>query len=452
MAQKWIFIFSFIVFLALSQKVFPETTTYSLSNVIDAALRNNLDIAQYRKDVENSEAQLKASWASLFLPQFSASGSFGYTDPNSVNRANEVIHLNNNQTIVITNNWPDSYNSSLNVSKDLFAGFKYVDAVKTQSATYQLARQKYEDKAREIKLSVISQFYQQLEQEMVIKAAEAADRDYKGKLDMADLNFKKNSSTEIDLLTARYNYKSNIPKLSKARHDYLVQKMTLCNAIGITNTDSVIWVGNLFSLTNDLPAPPADSGWEKNALSNDITYQTARNSTETARLTLHMQDWARYPSLSGSFSYSYAYKKDSTSMNARSWQSIWNSGLQLNIPLDSLLPFSSAGFGIESAKKTVEKLEIAENAQLSTVLLTVRTLIQQIQEYAETLDSRKDNLEIARLTLELTKQKSEAGGANSLDIADAEMAYAQALSDYGQSLCDYYTNYLKFKRLTDPVF
>ena len=145
-----------------------EIRTITLSNALELALQNNLDLKQSEKDVRIAEAQYGESFADFWLPGINLSGSYSYLDPLTV--SNGTITTPSSYSVAggkiipsgfntITNVFPNNYSAGLTVSKALFTGFRNWNSLEIKRMNLELARKKYADQKENILYTTETSFF-----------------------------------------------------------------------------------------------------------------------------------------------------------------------------------------------------------------------------------------------------------------------------------------------------
>jgi outer membrane protein TolC len=414
-----------------------DTTTMTLQNAIDTALKNNLDILQARKNVKVAQALLGQNQAQLWIPTVTANGTFTYIDPETASKGTYTENTGN-QSIAVTNTYQDNYSSSISLTKPIFAGLKYWNAVITQQLNVKLATDKLEDLKKGIELSITTNFYNLFLLHENVQIYTEIDSYLKGVNATAEAEYQRKMISELDYLKAILPYKSNIPLLLKARHSEVLAKASLCDVLNISNYDSVEFVGNFMDLTNFDAEATNEMEYFEMSLSNDISLKTLVFNLESSRLNKQTADLSRLPSVNLGYTFDEDYINSSGDpINTRSWTPGWNIDLQLSMPLDAILPFSSLSKSIEAMDEGIKQLEYSNSEQINTIRESVKSQVQQIEELKETVVSQSDNLDIAKRSLDLEKGLFARGAAVDLDVENAQIAYDQALLAYYQAMQSY---------------
>jgi len=422
-----------------------DITALSFQNAIEIALKNNLDVLQAEKNVKVAEALLGQNYAQLLIPTITANGDFSYVDPETAARGiySETVA---GQTVVITNTYQDNYSSSLSLTKPLFAGLKYWNSVITQQLSVDLLKSKLEDIKKGVELSVTTNFYNLFLIHENVQIYSEMDKYLKGVSAQAEAQYNRKMISELDYLKAILPYKTNLPLMLKAIHSEILTKATLCDQLNISNYNSVEFVGNFLDLTNFDTEATNETEYLGFALTNDINLKSILCSLATSKLNKQTSELSRLPAVTLGYTFTEDYINSTTMINTRSWTPGWTLDLQLSMPIDDLLPFSSLSKSIEAMDEGIKQMEYSNTEQINTVRETVKSSIQQIEELKETVDSQADNLEIARRSLELEKGLYARGNAIDLDVENSQIAYDQALLAYYQSLLSYIIAILQLER------
>ncbi len=112
-------------------------------------------------------------------------------------------------------------------------------ASKIKKLNLELAKQRYEDKKKEIITSVSINFYNLLLIKENIKLLEELDKSLKERWNYAEASYKAGVVSEYDKIRAEVAYKNNQPNLIRVKNGYITAKISFCNQIGLTNYDEI---------------------------------------------------------------------------------------------------------------------------------------------------------------------------------------------------------------------
>ncbi len=461
-----------ILFLLITVNLFGEITTLSLSNAIELALKNNIAIATYEKDMKIAESQYKQAFSDLYMPGISLSASYTLLDPKTVDNAKIVTP--NYETIVtnmpvlnggvptgevvpvpmfvptgVTTNqtaFQDNYSLGLSITKPLFTGFKIWNNTKIKRLNYELAKQKYEDKKREIITSISTSFYNLLLLKENIRVMSELDRSLKERWNYAESAYKAGIVSEYDKIRAEVAYKNNQPNIIKINNAYKTAKISFLNQIGITNYDEVELYGNILDSTNIVVDISYEDALQK-AISNDINLKSIEISIETLKISKEINNSSKYPTIAAFFNYKFDYKKEKSSDEDRKWLDSWNAGLQLSMPIDPWIPVSKVNYANTEIEENIKKLELTKKQITDGIILQVQNIFLQIAQSKELITSQSENVRQAKLGLDIANRKYKAGASSTLEVTDAEVSYNQAQLNYLQAIYEYFSNELQLKKI-----
>jgi outer membrane protein TolC len=439
-----------------------EITTVNLSNAIDLALKNNLSISKTEKDIEVAQAQYGEAFADFAMPQVNGDARFTELDPLTVSLGqenyNNMISLfgpsfasafQGQSLPTITNAYPDNYHAGISVTKTLFAGFRYWNAVSIRQAYLDLAKAKLKDMKNEVVSSVTTSFYNLFLIRENIKSQLDYNQSLREHVTYTSNNYVSGNATEFDFITANLRYKLSLPVLTDLSNSLKNEKLVFCQQIGINDPESVEIIGNLLDTTNIiLPVTNKDEILNL-ALSNDIGLMTIDTSLQVARYSREIATGSMYPTLGAFFNYGYDLSKTNEMLSInRTWNSTWNAGIDLTWSFDSLIPFVSRTWNSQQeAMATVESLEKERNIATNSVTFEVQSLLLQLEEGKENISVSMDDVNLAKLGYRLADARYKAGNSTELEVIDAENSVVEAESRWSKSIFDYYSANVRLNRL-----
>ncbi len=447
----------FVILLALNAALAGEVRTITVSNAVELALMNNLQLKQSGDDVAIAKAQLGQSFADYAVPKISANGSLTFLDPQTVN--NGILDSFTAGPpaggfpftlipVQYTNVFADNYSAGISVNKTLFTGFRLWNSMRVKQISLDLANRKYEDKKKEITYNTLYSFYNLFLLRENIKLSEGQDASLSNQVRNIGLNYVNGSASEYDKIRVNVLYKYNQPRLLTARNAYQTARISLCDSIGIKDYDDVEFIGNLMDYTNLILTDLTESNVLEKAFSNDIGLKTMDYSIEILKVTKDINDGAKYPTLSAFFNYKTDYEKYNMTNAGRDWVTGWNTGLQLSIPIDDWLPVSRTANSVEEVNANIRKSLNAREQMAENLSLQVKSLLMQLEVAKINVGSQLEGLNQAQLGLDVANKRYGAGAALASEIIDSEFSFTQAQMGYLQAVFDYYTSILKLKRLT----
>jgi outer membrane protein len=187
-------------------------------------------------------------------------------------------------------------------------------------------------------------------------------------------------------------------------------------------------------------------------LNNNLLYPALlclekAGAVENLKLAKEVAESVRYPVLSAFFNDKYSYGIEKLTDTNRSWFNSWNTGLQLSIPLDTLLPVSKTSYNMDETEQNIKKILLAEQQLNDGITLQIRSLFMQIDQAKESIESQYETLNQAKLSMEIAASRYQAGSSSLLDVTDAEVNYTQSQVSYLQATYDYFSSVIQLKRL-----
>ncbi len=446
-----------LIIIGLSGLSYGEIRTLTVSNTVELALQNNLQLQQAEKDMKIAEAQYNGSKSDFWMPGINLSGNYTYIDPNTV--SNSVISLPVPLAVYVKPGvtvpyyisaqtvYGDNYSSSLSITKPLFAGFRLWNSMEMKRLNLEMTKAKYDDARKQVAAYITTSFYNLFLLKEKINLTADLNRNLKNRLDYTTDNFKAGAVSKFDMIRAEVAYKHYQPVLEKLTNVYIAAKMDFCNSIGQKDYENIEFIGSLMDSTNMLIDVTVDEAIPL-TLSNDISMISLDFTIKTLKLAKDIASSAGYPVVSAFFNDKYAYGMENFIATNRSWFNSWTAGIQVSIPLDSLLPVSKAAYNADEAEQNIKKMELAKEQLSDGITLQVRNLFMTIDQAKNSIDSQYDTLNQSKLGLEIANNRYKEGTSSLLDVTDAEVSYAQSQVDYLQAIYDYFSSVIQLKRLT----
>jgi outer membrane protein len=431
-----------LIFLTICSPGFSDESTaesgkkiITLKEALEQVLVSNLEIEQAAKDVAISQAQTNQSRADFYLPQISLSGSLTLT-----NEPNNPYSQAATTGII----YPQNYSLGVSVSKALFQGFILWNNMQIADKNLVIARITYDDKVNQIRFSLTTAFYQLLLFKEAYDLTQLTDKNLLAHLSFTEENFKRGKMSELDLLKAQVDYKSNVPKLIKAKNDYDLQKLTLCNIIGIQDTEEIEFSADWKEIEGMGMGDQNEDQLYQAVLAHDAALESADISIAQTELRKSNAGNELYPTLNASLSYRFISSRSSL----QGLNPYWNLNLGLSFNLDGLFPFSKTVYSVQEMEQTVAKLKLSREQRVRDLTLQLKTQLLKLNELKANILAQEESKNLASKGLDLVEAEMKKGSSTPLSLEDAELAYRTAIYAYRQALFDYASgiwtlNYLK---------
>ncbi len=127
---------------------------------------------------------------------------------------------------------------------------------------------------------------------------------------------------------------------------------------------------------------------------------------------------------------------------ADSWTGTWTAGVNLNVPISALAPWSKESADIRKAALAVEKLAHQYAGALSGVRLGVETAILKIAEQKAKIASGRTSVRLAQELYQSAVEQYDQGFISSMDLEDSQLRLNQARLGLAQAVHGYNTSIL----------
>ncbi len=409
-----IFALSLFGFLGKAQE---ELT---LKKAINYALEHKSDAIKAKLDYENTQYQIEQVRAAA-LPQVNASGNLTY---NPLLQQISFMGMN----VKMGKPWQTSIGVS--VSQQLFnqAVFTGLKAAKTTREFYAIN--------------------QQLTNETLIeKVATTYYQVYQTKQQLATIENNLSSTTKIrNVLAGLFQHglakKIDLDRMNVAINNLNASKQQVLNALQLQEHSLKFIIG----MDINTPITMPEDTFEANSYltSNEIDFN---NRTEIKLLNkqlelLELDKKAKiaeyYPTLALTANIAYSGTAEKFPWFSKHHDTNYFSssaiGLSLNIPIfngfSTRAKVRQADISIKKAQAEKRDTELALN-------LDIENAKTQINNSLLTINTQKENVQLAKSVLENTQSNYKFGLATLTDLLDAEKAYADAQNNYTNALLEY---------------
>jgi TolC family type I secretion outer membrane protein len=411
MFKKILFGFIPILFIshnALAAELISKGDTLNLQQCIEIALRKHPNINAATSTIRINESKIGQARAGYY-PQLTFQSSYQYIGPSP--------------TSIINTDPYNQYSNTLNVNQTIFDFGKTLNQVQIQSLGAESARADLQDISGQIILGVKQAYYGYLQAKMSREVALETVNQFQQHYEIAKAFFETGKSSKIDVTSAEVNLSNAKINLLKAENALRIARVTLNNAMGITNAPE-------YEIKEELAYRPYEVSLEEalqNAYKNRPDLLSTLKKKEGLEKTIDLNKKGYLPVLSGNAAYGYIG-------NDLVMDKGWNVGVTLTFPL--FTGFSTK-YQIDEAKANLDVLKANEDFLLQKVSLEIESAYLLLKEAAERILAGKIVVKQAEETVELAKGRYAAGVGSSIEITDAmitlnnaKMTYITALSDY----------------------
>ncbi|HLW40819.1 MAG TPA: TolC family protein [Flavobacterium sp.] len=417
--------FTFVLALALFGITMQAQNTLTLSEAVNYALQNKAEAVKARLSVENSEYQIQEVRANA-LPQINIDGGLTY---NAILQETAMDFMGESMVIAMGRPWQST--AVVSVNQQLFnqAVFTGLKAAKTTREFYKINAQLTEEQVIE---KVASSYYEVYKTESQLKTVESTIENTTRVRDVIQSLYDNGLAKKIDLDRTNVtlnNIKSSRQQLLNALE---IQENTLKYLIGMDINTEISLPENTFEVTTHALVD------ETINIENRTEIKLLEKQSELLTLNKKATEAQGYPNLSLNANYGYLGMGDKfpwfQSYPGAYWSDYAAIGLNLRIPV-----FNGGVIRAKTrqAQIEIEKLEADKRDTRLALDLSLRNAITQLNNSLITLNTQKENVNLAREVLTNVENNYKFGLATLTDLLDAETSYADAQNNHTNALLDY---------------
>lgn len=361
----------------------------TIDDAVILAADNNLTLKRNQLALKQLELKDKYSWNSA-SPTIGASAQFG----NGLQENSTNLSISGSVSFRLT---PALYSSIKSAKLNYENGItSYETAVKT-----------VEKNVRQIFYSLI---YSKENLSLLNRNLETAKQRY----DLSREKFNRGQLSELDLLTTQMNYESLKPSYESAEIAYENSIANFKQLLGINQNEQIDLIGNLDEMMN--------VSINQDLLEYNIeelpTVKEIKSKIELAKTNLLATKFSAWgPSLSLGYNASKA-GQDMTGEFA--WADFKQSvSVGVSIPLDGYLPWSNGSLSVSAQKSNLEDLNLQLENEKTTVELTIKKYIKEINQAKSQLSSLQSNVVLAQKTYDMTLNAYNYGSRDLLTLQNA---------------------------------
>ncbi len=395
---------------------FSLSLAITLQEAVDLALRNNVSTKLSLLDIQKAEEGIKRARAGI-LPQV----SFSYT----------YTRLGGDLAFGFT---PKNRHSYLfEVDQTLFnsAVFESLRLSKEQRELQSLI---YEDVKAEVAFQTKQLFYALLYKREVVRLLEENVKYWEENYKQVEAKFKGGILPKVELMRAKAQWEGSKAELESAKADYQKSLEDFKRFIGYEG--SVEPQGELKYVEYQ------ERDYEGLLLEKNTSIKVSRKSLDVLQRAIEVQKAQYYPSLEAFATYQGSTAKVG---NGEKMLDGYTFGVRLNYRIfdgfSREATIAQAKIDLLKQMESLRDVERSQRAELSKVLLDIKSLREQIR-------TAELNLEASKEALRLSTERYKYGIATQLEVLEAASNYNNALKNYYYLLYLYNTAIAKLERLT----
>ena len=444
-------IFVYILFFFITEKATAQKTfTFSVKQTIDFAMKNAMDVKNALIDIQ-IQKQTNRDFTSIAYPQIngSLSGMHYFDIPTTtlpdfispsvykVLMDNGVVNGNGNPIAFPANGFgslPAKFGTDWNVSGQLdfsqilFDGQVFV-GLKARSAAMLYAHQTAEVTQENIKTNVYKLYYQLLVGEKQSTTIDANIERLEKLLSDTREIYKNGFAEKLDVDKVEVQLNNLKTEKEKISDQLLVGNAALKFLINLSQKDKLILSDSL-SIEKIESLSLDDSVDYKNRKE----YQQLSTALKLTRYNIQRYQYSKYPSLVAFGTYSKnAQRNEFNFFDSDQWFSTSFIGVKLSVPLFDgfarTARVQKASYEYEKVKNNMSRLQEAIDMEVTDARIKLKGALI-------TLESQKQNTELAEKVYNSTKFKYEQGLGSNLEIFNAQTDLKVAQNNYYGAMYD----------------
>ena len=423
-------VLSLLAILLAGAYIHAETVELTADKAVELSLKNNLALKADNLQVKAKQRSKDMSW-NAFIPKMSATAAFsrlndGFTNPfsaligkNFLGGAYDSLFVNPENFWIASG----SFSAQLNISLALFDGIKHT-VLDYQSSAIQAetARQRI---IRDTKKS----FFNLLLLKENIATFEGLLETTKKRYEKEKKNFDAGVGSEFSMLSAQVGLESMKPGLDEMKIGYAVAELAFKQQLGLGDSATLDIKGSF-----DLKAAPLDGEKLKTAaMTENWTLASIRKGLEIQKNFRRAKfDLTYIPILGMNFTADPTFQRDpfKNSLFAGSagdWkQSNGMFSLYVSMPLDGLLPFSSASVDLANMDDGIAQSELALLTAMQGIEVQTMSLVMQVEKSRKTVERLELNVGLASRAYQMAEKGYSTGAYELLQVEDAENKLRQS--------------------------
>ncbi len=411
-----------------AQSAAPTALSLTLDDAVDLALRNNLGLKSTRLKLDEAKGDLSSNW-NVFLPKITLSAAVSRSNLADDDRVQpDLTRFPEYAASGFTGDFPTAtiprwgaqflLDLSWGLSAAQFLSVKQTSLdysrglLSTQIAEKRLARQ-----VRKLYYSLL------LLRESVQVFEQSFDLAQR-RLDLARARERIGAASALDVLAEEVNLESIRPQIIEQRDSYEIALANLKQLLGIKQDAAI-------RLNGALDVPPEGGGDAQSLLQKmrtrlDLAY--LRSVIDSLRNKLALDRSGLTPSLFVKWTVDPTFQQDL--MNPSTWSGasltdLWKQSqgalaIGVSIPLDPLLPSSSARTDIARSKLQIAEAELGYQSALEGAEIEVLTLLREIDKSVKLIAAAEKSASLAERLYEAAEKAYASGAKNYLELQDAQ--------------------------------
>lgn len=412
MQKKIIMIITLILLIPLTVKaaeMITEAAAYNLGKCIGIAMEKHPTLRASAGTIRANESKVGQAKANYY-PQVNLSTSYQRIGPA-------------NTPGIVSRNSYDQYSTDVSLGMTLFDFGKTSTQVKIQDLNVNASRADYEDTKAQVILNVKNAYYNLLQNQRNRDVAVDTMKQFQQHLDQANAFFRIGTKPKFDVTKAEVDLGNARLNVLKAENAVRIARITLKDAMGISENADFEIVDNLAYKKNHIQFNDVLNM----AFSNRPDLRSIAARRQAAESSIELAKKGYYPTLSGSAGYGFS--GDNFPLGSG-----WNAGASLSIPLFSGL---STKYQVDEARANLDVLKSDEDSVRQAIRLDVQQAYLNVQDAAEQISVAELTVLQAKENYDLAEGRYRTGVGNPIEVADSIITLNNARAGLNTALYNY---------------
>ncbi len=433
MLKVIIFLFAFFVGTAVA---YSEKLELTVEEAVAVGLENSRGIKAKQLAVQSAKQGVRSAESSLY-PNVSLSANYAHIfEPYKTTVGGTTYYTSPQDPIAV----------STNLSQVITSFGKVKNEVRLAEMSVSGARLSLDEEKRALSISIRRAFYNYILAVEVLKVQEQALSYKEDVLATARERYEAGLVPDYEVLRAETDLESFRPNLMAAQKQVEFNLLAVVDLLGLKEDDkvSVVLIG---TLEEEYP-PLNKEDLVQKTLSNNYNLSQYRQSIALQKIQNDLKRKEKVPNVSGVASYSLSSGVDASTgeplyWGKGSWDGYLSIGIQVDMPLSSLFPWSGEDAAIKQGKLDLEKLGYGLESLESSTKIALENLMITIEHQRSLIASNKKAVSLAQKLYSSAKERYSNGLITSLELQDnqaqlndAQLGYLQAVYNYKAALFD----------------
>lgn len=435
--------------IALSCTITASAQTYTLQQLKDSALQNNIAIRNAKRSIDAAQQQRKEAFTKYF-PTVSGTGLWFNADKGMAKtELNLSEQISPELGMVLAQSLPAealaALGNPISISmmkngtiagvtavQPIFAGGQIINGNKLAKVGEDVSRLQLQLSENEVEKQT-EQYYWQLislqEKMKTIEAVEALLADIYKDVDVA---VRAGVAMRNDLLQVQLRQNDVESQKVKLQNGIGIVRLLLAQYCGLNNTD--------FALTYDsnVSSSLAQKQDHSQALLTTAEYQLLNKQVEATKLQKKMEIGKNLPTLGIGAGYNYHNLFDNNHTFGMVFATV-------SVPISDWWGGSHAVKRKKIAQQQAEE-QLADNSQL--LKIRMQNAWNNVEESRQQLEIAQRSIEQAEENLRLNRDYYKAGTSKMSDLLEAQLLYQQSLDRRTNAFADYQNKLLEYRQAT----